>query len=310
MPLKRLLGAIVVLGLALTVGGCSPPAPTKTSGYHEYDCGPPVGKIIREDCSQIALKYDGVTVGGSLSVAGTGVSGNYREQATRDADSMIQMMKDRRVTVCHAFNTCKLSVAEYREEQHKIDDTFSSILRFKEQLPAMSQQEAGRALGELRGGHQTPPAPVASSHSPLEPTNEPTRSLPEEPPPSSEAPPPAAVPAPPLPTHEEILAFLGKAALAAAWPTARYVGHEVQGAVNLVPGRPVAHLIAAKVKVIGKSAWTGKLLWAIGEVRLSSGEDCAVTLSASWQDYGGAAIPPGTVHKLLLGKEQRLCLAR
>src|SRR5687768_1236756 len=41
---------------------------TSNETYQEYTCPDPIGKIVREDCSRIALSYEGDNVEGSVGV--------------------------------------------------------------------------------------------------------------------------------------------------------------------------------------------------------------------------------------------------
>lgn len=162
-----LLGALPACG-----GGGSQPA--DGSMYREYECPAPIGKIVQEDCSHLGLRYDGVTAKGSAGAAGIAeVSGEYRNQATREANSMIQVLKDQRVALCHDFNTCKVSVAEYRADQRRIDDTFSMLVTLTERLPHMAAAEVQAVLlqlrevragaGEAASAPPAPPAPATGS---------------------------------------------------------------------------------------------------------------------------------------------------
>jgi hypothetical protein len=159
-----------LLGALSACGGQS--ATGDGAMYREYECPAPIGKIVQEDCSHLGLRYDGVTAKGSAGAAGVAeVSGEYRDQATREANSMIQVLKDQRVALCHDFNTCKLNVTEYRGEQRRIDDTFSMILTLTERLPHMSAAEVQSVLQQLRevrgsagaASASAPPAPATGS---------------------------------------------------------------------------------------------------------------------------------------------------
>lgn len=157
-----------LLGALPACGGTG--SPSDGAMYREYECPAPIGKIVQEDCSHLGLRYDGVTAKGSAGAAGVAeVSGEYRDQATREANGVIQVLKDQRVALCHDFNTCKLNVTEYRGEQRRIDDTFSMIVTLTERLPHMSAAEVQSVLQQLRdvrssasaGGHGGPSAPPA-----------------------------------------------------------------------------------------------------------------------------------------------------
>ena len=77
-----------VLCLSAGCGGGSSPG----ASYAEYDCGGRIGKIIRDDCSKNAIKYDGTIFGSSVNTPVAGGSVSYRETATREASELVQLL--------------------------------------------------------------------------------------------------------------------------------------------------------------------------------------------------------------------------
>jgi len=183
-----LMMACVTIGC----GGSSVPSAKSSSGYEEYTCPEPIGKIVREDCSGVGLRYDGERFEGSVGVGGVGASASYQQTAIRQADSLIQLLKEQRVAMCNNFNTCKLTVAEYREDQKRIDDSFIALMSLKDRMKDMDADQASQLLREIqaiRTGVQNvasaqPSEPAASESKPTKP-EEPT---PAEPAPTTPAP--------------------------------------------------------------------------------------------------------------------------
>lgn len=146
----RRLHLLGFIGAALVACGGGGPGARQGNGYQEYECPQPVGKIVREDCARSALQYDGATFGGSVTAGGIGASASYKETAIREADALVAMLKEQRVGVCNDFNTCKLSVDEYRVEKKQIDDSFVALLALKDKMAQLDAEGASKLLGELQ----------------------------------------------------------------------------------------------------------------------------------------------------------------
>ncbi len=143
---------LAALTSASLLAACGPNGNGGRTGgdeYHEYTCPPPIGKIVREDCSKSALQYDGVKFAGSAGVANAGVKGSYEESATRQADELISNMKEQRVQLCHDFNTCKMTVSDYRTEQARIQGAFTALLSLKDRLRTMDTEAAKGLVTEI-----------------------------------------------------------------------------------------------------------------------------------------------------------------
>jgi len=175
--------------LSLAIPACRnrrPPGPRPDAQYAEYVCPAPIGKIIREDCSKISLSYDGQSFSASVGVKGVGATAEYEKTAIREADSLIQLLKDQRVSLCNNFNTCKLTVAEYREEQARLDNSFVALLALKDNMATIGAEDAMRVLEEIRAIRSTVTYPRA-----VAPTATASAAPPPPPPPP---PPPEVVP--------------------------------------------------------------------------------------------------------------------
>jgi len=120
------------------------------NGYQEYECPPPIGKIVREDCSRSALQYEGTSFQASAGAAGIGASASYKEDAIRQADALVSMLKEQRVQLCNDFNTCKISVAEYRGDQQRLDDSYVALLALRDKMAQIDAEGAAKLLAEIQ----------------------------------------------------------------------------------------------------------------------------------------------------------------
>src|SRR3974390_1291264 len=100
----RFASAVVTAAL---VAACGASTPSTGNGYQEYECPAPIGRIVREDCSRSALRYEGTTFQGSVGIQGVGASASYKDEAIRQADALVSLLKEQRVQLCNDFNNCK-----------------------------------------------------------------------------------------------------------------------------------------------------------------------------------------------------------
>jgi hypothetical protein len=157
----------MVLFVGLSACGASGGAQTtSTDTYQEYTCPEPIGKIVREDCSRIALSYEGDNVEGSVGVGNLGASGSYKREAIREADQLVQVLKEQRVGLCNDFNTCKLTVAEYGAQKRGLDDSYVGLLAIRDRLKDVDAEGAVRLLEQVRAmsrGVQNGPATASAA---------------------------------------------------------------------------------------------------------------------------------------------------
>jgi len=113
--------------------------------YEEYECPAPIGKIVREDCTKSALQYQGESFEGSVGAMGVGASASYKQSAIREADALVQMLKEQRVSLCNNFNTCKTTVKEYREDQKSLDDSFIALPELPPVVSLVVTKSTGRS---------------------------------------------------------------------------------------------------------------------------------------------------------------------
>ena len=182
---RALGGALFSTGLCVALvpaAGCASQA-APSSGYEEYQCPDPVGRIIREDCAQSSLRYDGTEVGASLGVGPANAEGTYRDQAVRQANDIIGVLKEQRTSLCHDFNTCKLTLDQYRHEKSRIESVFTAVVAMKENTEKM---DATSALAYLEQIRQMREGPSGAAPPPLPPPTQPVEPPPVAPPLPSE----------------------------------------------------------------------------------------------------------------------------
>lgn len=167
---------------------------TSNDTYQEYTCPDPIGKIVREDCSRIALSYEGDNVEGSVGVGSIGASGTYKREAIREADQLVQVLKEQRVGLCNDFNTCKLTVAEYGAQKRGLDDSYVGLLAIRDRLKDVDAEGAVRLLEQVRAmsrgvqGGAASPSAAPESASATTPAGAATGATPAAPPAAATAP--------------------------------------------------------------------------------------------------------------------------
>jgi hypothetical protein len=66
------------------------------------------------------------------------------------------LRRRQRVGLCNDFNTCKLSVGEYRAEKSQLDDSYVALLTIKDKLKDVDADGAVKLLQQIRGiQHET-----------------------------------------------------------------------------------------------------------------------------------------------------------
>lgn len=124
--------------LAATVATAAPAIACGAHGssavgdYDEYICPPPIGPIVRENCAASTLRYDGVHFDGAAGFSTFSAKATYQDSAIREADALVAMLKEQRGQLCQNFNTCKLSLSEFRERQRVLDDSYVALLALRD----------------------------------------------------------------------------------------------------------------------------------------------------------------------------------
>ena len=178
MSQERRLALALLASTSLAVGAsCGPAAPQPSPQYEVFECPAPIGKIVREDCSRSSLRWDGVQVGGHVGVGPVAAGASYKDAAIREADDLMAMLKEQRSSLCQDFNTCKLTVEQYRIDKERIESTATAVLAIRGNVEKIQSGDVTAYLEEIRkirsGGHG-PPAPI-----PPAPIPEPKRASPQ-----------------------------------------------------------------------------------------------------------------------------------
>jgi hypothetical protein len=191
---RRIASTVALTPLLAVLGSaCSSTTPTPSGHYEEYVCPAPIGHIVREDCSQAALRYEGVDMSAHVGVGQVGGGAAYKDQAIRQANDLIAVLKEQRVSLCHDFNTCKLTIDQYRTDKQRIESSFTAVVALKGNVDRMDQAGAMQFMEQLRsireGKNETPPAGAPTQMALVTPP-------PAPPPPKPAEPTPAPTPAP------------------------------------------------------------------------------------------------------------------
>lgn len=191
---RRIASSLALTSLLAMVGPACSSTPTPTGRYEEYVCPAPIGHIVREDCSQAALRYEGVDMSAKVGVGQVGASAAYKDQAIRQANDLISVLKEQRVSLCHDFNTCKLNLDQYRTDKQRIESSFTAVVALKGNVDKMDQAGAMQFMEQLRsireGKGETLPSGLTA----------PTQMALVTPPPAPPPPKPTPAPEPPKPT--------------------------------------------------------------------------------------------------------------
>ncbi|HJZ87960.1 MAG TPA: hypothetical protein VKN99_22450 [Polyangia bacterium] len=129
--------------LLTTLAGCA--------SYKEYTCPQPIGPIVRDDCEAFRVRYDSVKVDIGFSLGGVGAHVGVGQERLRDPSEMIQLLAQRTLTMCHDFNTCRLTNQEYRERRDEADRLLTSITALTGQLknPSLDAATRQKLVSEL-----------------------------------------------------------------------------------------------------------------------------------------------------------------
>jgi len=148
---RRSASALALTLAFATIGpACSTTPAPSNGGYQEYQCPAPIGQIVREDCSQAALRYEGVDISGRVGVGQVSASAAYKDQAIRQANDLIAVLKEQRVSLCHDFNTCKLTIDQYRTDKQRVESSFTAVVALKGNVDKMDQAGAMQFMEQLR----------------------------------------------------------------------------------------------------------------------------------------------------------------
>ncbi|RME22624.1 MAG: hypothetical protein D6806_12685, partial [Deltaproteobacteria bacterium] len=129
--------------LPLVFAACAGPA--------QYQCPQPIGVIVRDDCEAYRTRYEATRVDLSAGISKFAVDTSIRQEALRDPSELVQVMSARMVALCHDFNACRLTPAEYAKKREEIDRTMTAIAAIGQQLnqPGLSADERKKLLERL-----------------------------------------------------------------------------------------------------------------------------------------------------------------
>ncbi len=134
--------ALILLLAAVGPAGCA---------TGSYRCPEPIGPIIRDDCSDYKTRYDSLAVGLSAGISKLQVSASVGREALRDPSELVQILSARMLALCHDFNACRLTPAEYRRRRDELDRTATAIAALGDQLatPGLKPAERRQVLDRL-----------------------------------------------------------------------------------------------------------------------------------------------------------------
>ncbi len=154
----RLAVTCLLLWVAALGAGCS--------AGGEYLCPEPIGLIVRDDCDDFKTRYESLRVSVAAGFSQLKVETSFAEQALRDPSELIQIMSARMLGLCHDFNACRLTAAEYRRRRDELDRTTTAIVALGDQLasPGLAPAQRKQALDQLLA--LLAPPPVAPTPAP------------------------------------------------------------------------------------------------------------------------------------------------
>jgi len=138
--------------------GC---APTR-----EYRCPDPIGPIVRDDCDAYATRTESAKVALQAGIGPAQIGATFSEEALRSPSELIQVMGQRMLSLCHDFNACRLTPADYLARREEMDRTMLAITALGEQLkrpdlPPAEREQMQKKLLDMLGA--PPPRKTAST---------------------------------------------------------------------------------------------------------------------------------------------------
>jgi len=117
----------------------------------EYQCPEPIGLIIRDDCDTYQTRYDTLRVDLGAGIGPAKLETSIRKEAMRDPSELVQVMGARMTALCHDFNACRVTQADYLRRRREIDQTMTAIMALGEQLkrPDLTRPERQQLLEKL-----------------------------------------------------------------------------------------------------------------------------------------------------------------
>lgn len=140
--IRSVLGWLLLAAAAIGAG---------CSAGGEYRCPEPIGLIVRDDCDDFKTRYESLKVSVAAGFYKFRVETSFVDQALRDPSELIQIMSTRMLGLCHDFNACRLTAAEYLRRRDELDRTTTAIVALGDQLasPGLAPEQRKQALDQL-----------------------------------------------------------------------------------------------------------------------------------------------------------------
>jgi hypothetical protein len=148
--------------------------------YSQYKCPDPIGEIVRQDCDDYRLRYESLQAKLSFSIGSVKVGAEVGKDRLRDPSELIQVMMHQMLTLCHDYNSCRVSNDNYRRRREEADRAFTAVMALLEQLknPGLDPKNRTDLLEELFSLLKGSPPSTEASRTP---TPQPEKKKPEEP---------------------------------------------------------------------------------------------------------------------------------
>lgn len=140
--------------------------------YSSYRCPEPIGEIVRQDCDDYRVRYESLKAKLSLSIGSFSIGAGVEHEKLRDPSELVQVMMHRMLGLCHDYNACRISTAEYERRREEADRVFTGMLALLDQLknPGLDSKSRRDLLGELFAllgvTHKTADTKPAPGHKP------------------------------------------------------------------------------------------------------------------------------------------------
>ncbi len=127
-----------IVGVCVLVlfGGCAT--------YSSYRCPAPIGEIVRQDCEDYRVRYESLKAKLSFSIGSFSVGAGVEKEKLRDPSELVQVMMHRMLALCHDYNACRISNAEYQRRREEADRVFTGMMALLDQLKAPGLDTANR----------------------------------------------------------------------------------------------------------------------------------------------------------------------
>jgi hypothetical protein len=147
LPLSLLAFSLLPL-LPLLAGACSAPRPSGPSSVltsgEKLDCPAPIGKVPREDCSEVADDFGALSLSGALQLAGTARGSELRVEAIRAAAALSNSLKEQRIALCESYNKCGVRPADHAAKDQLLAGAMRSLIELWNKRQFSRPEEVAR----------------------------------------------------------------------------------------------------------------------------------------------------------------------